>query len=117
MLVLRCVHFVIGPFLGAQVGVEDELFVRFALIGLALVKGLLHDAIEFRLFRLLRFELLEELVVVRVEDQHVLVCHLRERVIRVDDRPQQLLVLRFLHVRQGLWLLFNFHGRVVWELH
>ena len=49
------------------------------------VKRLLHDAVELRLPRLLRLQLLEELVVVGVEDEHVLVCHVGEGVLGVDD--------------------------------
>ena len=94
LLVLRRIHVIlVRLFLGAQVGVKDELLAGLALVGLALVEGLLHDSVELGLFRFLRFELLEELMVVWVKDQHVLVRHLGEGVVWVDDRPQQLLVL------------------------
>ena len=34
-------------------------------------------------------------MVVGVEDEHILVCHLRERILWIDDRAHQLLVLQF----------------------
>ena len=94
LLVLRRIQLIlVCSFLGAQVRIKDELLAGFALGSLALVEGLLHDSVELGLFGFLRFELLEELVVVRVEDEHVLVGHLGEGVVWVNDRTQKLLVL------------------------
>ena len=74
----------VGTFLKSQVSVKGELFLRLAL-GLLLVERLLHDTVELGLFRFLGFELLEELMVVGIEDQHVLVCHLGEGILWIDD--------------------------------
>lgn len=78
-----------------QEGVQYQLFLGLFL-EIILVKWLLHDPVELGLLRLLHLELLQVFVVVRVEDQHVSVCHPGEWILRVDDRTNQLLVRRVL---------------------
>ena len=74
-------------FLQSRVRVQRQLFLLLALEGV-LIEWLLHDAIELRRIRLLRLELLQELVVVGVEDEHVTIRHISKRVLRVDNRAQ-----------------------------
>ena len=71
------------------------------------IERLAHDAGKLRSFRLLSLQLLQEVVIVRIEDQHVLVCHLGEGVVRVDDRSDELRVFRRLSDGKGWTGIFH----------
>ena len=80
----------------AEEGIDSRVCLSLLILG---VVGLRDDAREFTRHVLLRLEFLEELVIVRVEDEHLFLGHSSEGVIRGNYRPQQFRMIALI-VRQ-----------------